>query len=242
MAWTNNYEPPLPPDPTTFWGPEPYDTNFVFPVHPSVLENDRIKLTPFIPRVHAKAYFDAASPHADVLYRYLPWPPRLTLDMFLQTVEYDVRREPGWILFAILDKTRPGAFDGASLVGMVGLLHTNAPQLSSEIGAIIILPDFQRTHVTRNAVGLLLHWCLDVPTAERPALGLRRVEWFAHEANVASAKTAQRMGFKKEGVLRWHKVCRGVLHLLDCVDGDIGIADWSSGGEGDAGWRSEARI
>ncbi|KAK0469818.1 uncharacterized protein EV420DRAFT_1472977 [Desarmillaria tabescens] len=60
-----------------------------------------------------------------------------------------------------------------------------------------------RTHVTSNAIGILLKHSLDLP--EDGGLGLRRVVWQASAANVASIRTAKRMGFKQEGVLRWHK-------------------------------------
>ena len=60
---------------------------------------------------------------------------------------------------------------------------------------------FQRTYVTSNAVGLLLRYCLEIPA--KGGLGLRRVQWKANPLNKASIKTATRMGFKEEGVLRW---------------------------------------
>ncbi|PFH45122.1 hypothetical protein AMATHDRAFT_71982 [Amanita thiersii Skay4041] len=55
----------------------------------------------------------------------------------------------------------------------------------------MILSPFQRTRVTSNAVGLLLPYCLDVPSAE--GLGLRRVVWQASVLNSKSVKVANRM-------------------------------------------------
>lgn len=73
----------------------------------------------------------------------------------------------------------------------------------TEIGCVVILPAFQRTHVASNAVGILLHYALD--TAPH-GLGLRRVVWQANELNEPSVRLAQRMGFVLEGILRWDRV------------------------------------
>jgi len=86
----------------------------------------------------------------------------------------------------------------------VGLLNSSPTNLAIEIGFIMILPTFQRTHVTSNAVGLLLHYALDLPVDG--GLGLRRAVWQANVFNEASVRLAERMGFKLEAVLRWDRV------------------------------------
>ena len=40
----------------------------------------------------------------------------------------------------------------------------------------------------------------------RRALGLRRLQWQAHEANQPSIRLAQRMGFKPEGIVRKQRI------------------------------------
>ena len=76
------------------------------------------------------------------------------------------------------------------------------------------LPAFQRTHVTGNAIGLLLHYCLELPASSvgskdapnqpfGPGLGLRRVQWTSNAENSKSRRAAERMGFRFEGTLRW---------------------------------------
>lgn len=87
----------------------------------------------------------------------------------------------------------------------------------------MILPAFQRTHVLTNAVGLLLHYCLELPVAALslpsitaaqrtqrfgPGLGLRRVQWQAHADNKPSVRAAERLGFKMEGIIRWDRILR----------------------------------
>ena len=93
---------------------------------------------------------------------------------------------------------------------MVGLLNTSAVDQVTEIGFVFILPEFQRTHVTTNAVGLLLHYCLELPSNANgkygPGLGLRRVQWQTHGDNMASLRAAERIGFRREGLIRWQRI------------------------------------
>ena len=86
--------------------------------------------------------------------------------------------------------------------------HGLLTNLSVKIGFLVILPPFQRTHVITIAVGLL-RYVLDLPTASPPGLGLRRVQWQTSDQNDASIRVARRMGFKREGLLRWDRVFLG---------------------------------
>lgn len=111
------------------------------------------------------------------------------------------------MLFAVYDKTRcsadtTGIDEGlGALAGLIGLVKTSMMNLSTEIGPVLILPSFQRTHVTSNAIGLMLRYILDPPS--QAGLGLRRVVWQANSNNLPSIKAAERLGFKHEGVARW---------------------------------------
>jgi RimJ/RimL family protein N-acetyltransferase len=105
------------------------------------------------------------------------------------------------LLFAVFDTTAPGI---PQLAGTIGLLDTSTANLSTEIGFVITFPRFQRTHVTANAAGLLLHWTLDSPA--EGGLGLRRVAWKANSLNTRSVRAAERLGFRREAVLRWDRV------------------------------------
>lgn len=212
MAYINSYKPPPTPSFTQaqLYGPEPYELNFVFPVHFPSLETDRVKLTAFIPRVHIQRFWSEATKEPD-LFRYFPsaW---ANVDEFLTTLEVSFRQNPNNLFFAIIDKTKPDDFPelpelgGGGLAGMLGLINSSAPNLITEIGFVAILPAFQRTHIATHAVGLLMQYCLELPTSPMRGLGLRRVEWRAHEKNIPSARLAARMGFRREGVLRWHWV------------------------------------
>lgn len=121
-------------------------------------------------------------------------------------VEGRVRPDSAMVLYAIIDKTRPPTKEdeNGALAGIIAYMNTSTANLSTEIGCVTILPPFQKTHVTSNAVGLLLQYALELP--ENGGLGLRRVQWQASSVNTASMRSAERMGFEKEGVLRWDRV------------------------------------
>ena len=199
MAYTNSCKdadvPTLLPG---YYGPDPYDINWVMPLHEATLESERVKLTPFIPSLHAKKYAEQIASHPE-LHRYFVSTPS-TLDEILTIVEQTMRLEPTSVLFAIIDK----AHGGGTFAGMIALSDGSLWNLSATIGWAIVFPEHQRTYVASNAVGLLLQYCLELPShPERPGLGLRRVQWISHTANRASHAIAKRMGFREEGVLRW---------------------------------------
>ncbi|KAF8149436.1 acyl-CoA N-acyltransferase [Crassisporium funariophilum] len=198
MAFVNSYKPPQVTVDISF--KNPYDINSLLPV-PTQLDSDRVRLVPFIPAVHA-APFHKAYIQDPNLGRYLPvlWEE---FDSMLTFIESFIRSSPGSALFAIIDKTRPDADaqSSGSIAGMIGWQNGSMSNLSLEVGPVVILPAFQRTFVGTNAVGLLLKYAFDLP--EDGGLAMRRVFWCADPANAASIGAAEKMGFVKEGVLRW---------------------------------------
>ncbi|KAF8907075.1 acyl-CoA N-acyltransferase, partial [Gymnopilus junonius] len=142
------------------------------------------------------------------LWTYLPFGPfKDASDFVTNLIESRIRLNPGYILFTIFDKTKPGT-DGhpGAIAGTLGLINSSEANLSTEIGCIIILPPFQKTHIASNAVGLLLQYALNLPSQQAGALGLRRVFWQANVLNKPSIRLAERMGFKLERILRWDRV------------------------------------
>ncbi|KAJ8610943.1 hypothetical protein MRB53_038247 [Persea americana] len=132
------------------------------------------------------------------LYLWTSAEPR-TAENFAHFYKTVVDPNPGFVLFAAFEKTRP-----EDPAGMIGLQGTSIIHLKAEVGPVFVFPEWQRTHVATNMIGLLLHWCLD--SAEQDGLGLRRVTWEASQENEASIRIAKRMGFVYEGTLRWHGV------------------------------------
>lgn len=206
MAFVNNYTPEPEISESGLYGPEPYNLNFVLPI-PQVLSTSKLRLIPFIPRIHAAAYLDGIRGH-ESMFNHMPIAIEHPAD-FLRFVE-KCRRDINALLFAVLDTTRPDSnhpeWEG-SLAGLFGLLETNTTMLVTEIGPAIVLPAFQRTHVGSHAVGLLLKYVLELPPS---GLGFRRVKWAASPINSASNNLVKRMGFKLEGVMRWKYVLPAV--------------------------------
>ncbi|KAI0755490.1 acyl-CoA N-acyltransferase [Fomes fomentarius] len=213
MASANNYTAPPPtvgilntvlPE-SELYGPMPYDINFAYPIHSETLESDRIKLVPFVPAIHASTFWKHVQGRENDLYHYYPF----FLSTFNQTFsafELLMRRNPGHILFAVLDKSRadPEHADwGGSLAGVVALFNTVPHNLTTEVAFVLVFPEFQKTHVAKSMIGVLLRYLLQLPSASPPGLGFRRVQWQAHPSNAPSIGLAQRMVFRKEGVLRW---------------------------------------
>ena len=249
MAYTNSYKAPeVPTLLPGYYGPDPYDINWIMPLHEATLESERVKLTPFIPSLHAKVYAEQIAAHPE-LHRHFPFNPS-TLDEILTMIELTVRRDPTWILFAIIDKAHG---DDGTFAGVIALAAALPPHLSVTMAWVLVFPERQRTYVASNAIGLLLQYCLELPVPtgtgdrpERPGLGFRRVQWMAHPANRASHAIARRMGLREEALMRWMYVIpegmegngiplrdadpkwpmsgRDSLVFSMCVD------DWESGG------------
>lgn len=203
MAFINTYTAPPPSEkPDLSWmldSKVPFDVNFVYDV--KELQNDRVRLVPFVPATFAQSLFDLLKPHPE-LFTYLPMGPFLTMDELLEFLYNTGHKQPSWIIFAILDRTKAvdhNRWGDGQLAGTIALLNTEAHNFSTEVGFVMVGKEFQRTHVTSNAVGLLLQWCFS-------ELGLRRVQWQANYRNEPSVQTAIKMGFKHEGTIRWQRV------------------------------------
>jgi len=209
-------------------------------------------LTTIIPQAdhHAGAYFAQSSAHPE-LYAHMPLGPYASEDDFVSCfLEKRVYPDPRFIALAIIDKTRPSSAedDEGELAGMMAFMETSTTHLSTEIGCVVVLPSYHRSHVTTNAVGLMLQYALN--SVEEGGLGLRRVKWQASTMNAPSIRVAERLGFQKEGILRWHfafrqgaqnrKVGNGRALPPGSAEGDLGRDtvvlslcwdDWAQGGK-----------
>jgi RimJ/RimL family protein N-acetyltransferase len=225
MAFVNTYAPPHDAVVGDSYGPDPWDLNFMFSVPPAI-ENDVVKLTPFIPRLHADGFWDVAGASDPELYRFIRRSFASKED-FLDWTRI-AQKSSEVCMFLVVDKTKPAfAAEGKNLGGaMAGTMsyittskanrvrvHRRIPYSlvltkflpqSTEIGFVITLKSAQRTHVTSNAVGLLMKYALNLPSDPTfPGLGMRRVQWTCDSGNKPSLATAKRLGLQFEGTLRW---------------------------------------
>ncbi|KAI7773153.1 hypothetical protein LA080_011736 [Diaporthe eres] len=184
--------------------PEP--SIFYFPID-SPIANDRVKLVPFDLDLHGAAFIAQSADHPE-LWANMSFIPFTTVnelkESFTRPDTILSLSNPAHTTFAIIDKTRDRSPEDpeGELAGMVAYIYTSKVHLSSEIGAIVVLPQYQRSHVTSNTVGLMLQYAFT--PAEDGGMGLQRIQWHCSTANAASAKVAERMGFEKVGMIPYH--------------------------------------
>lgn len=182
------------------------DSVFYFPVE-TPIANDRVKLVAFDIDLHSTAFVGLTHPCPE-LFKYVPSGYFDSVEQFKSLIT-----EPGGIfsnsnpasfLFAIIDLTRePSAEDDeGELAGIIAYINTSELNQSTEIGAVFVLPKYQRTHVTTNAVGLMMQYAYT--SQEDGGLGVARTEWKCHSANAGSMKVAERLGYEKVGEIPYH--------------------------------------
>lgn len=175
----------------------------VFPFAVPEVSNERVKLIAFDPDRHCDTFFRLSSPHPEI-YAHMPMVAPSSATEFKSRFYSDSTTNilsfsnPQSFAFAIIDKTcLPSTEDPeGELAGTVSFIRTSPTDLCTEIGFIVVLPPYQRSHVATNAVGLALQLAFSI--------GLCRVHWLTSTTNLASARLAERMGFEKVGMIPWH--------------------------------------
>lgn len=226
---------------------------FPFPTHD--ISNDRIKLTPFNPDHHGPTFIHHAAVAPEIFSHITidPWNSLADLKAaFYASHDRHILSfaNPESFAYAIIDKTRPPSSDDAEgeLAGTISYISTSTKHLSTELGFVVVLPPYQRTHVAANAVGLMM---LNAFAAkEDGGFGLGRVHWMASTMNPGSVRLAEKMGFEQVGVTRCHmRFVKGAIMgkvgngrgLLpgsdledlwrDTVQLSLSWEEWFSGGE-----------
>lgn len=182
-------------------------SNFHFTIPEA--SNERLKLVALDPNKHCDTFYRLSSPHPEI-YAHMPMVPPSSAAELKSWFHSDSTTHilsfanPQSFAFAIIDKTRPPSAEDpeGELAGTVSFIRTSPVDLCTEIGFIVILPPYQRSHVATNAVGLALQMAFESP--ENGGIGLRRVHWMASTRNRASAQLAERMGFENVGMIPWH--------------------------------------
>lgn len=185
-------------------------STYYFPIQ-TPISNERVKLIPFDADLHSTSFIAQTHDHPE-LFAHMPSGPYPTVAAFQATftgtTSFTSRTNPAHFVFAVIDKTRPPSpeDDEGELAGLIAYLYSSDVHLSTEIGPVITLPRYQRSHVTTNAVGLLMKYAFASPETGGGGggLGLRRIQWNCSTANLASAKVAERIGYEKVGLIPFH--------------------------------------
>ena len=93
------------------------------------------------PSMHAReAYENLSSPEGRIVFDYLPIPVPSSFEEYLTMLEGPRgRQNTEWCHFAITDKTHVPP----RLAGTIALLGTSVATLSTEIGCVLIFPNYQ---------------------------------------------------------------------------------------------------
>ena len=140
-----------------------------------------------------------AAEHAESSWTYLRYGPFGTEALMRECVRCLATREeqPFWTV-------RPRATNQAQ--GWLSLCDVYPTDGAIEIGSIWFSPALQRTRASTEAVFLLMKYVFD-------GLAYQRLVWRCLAANLASLNSAQRYGFKFEGIWREAAVVKG--HRFD---------------------------
>ncbi|KAK2607291.1 hypothetical protein N8I77_005976 [Diaporthe amygdali] len=182
---------------------------FCFPVRK--LSNELVELTPFSAPKHAPVFYNLSREHSG-LYAHYPQGPYDNYEDFMTSFVCGLLAQTHECqAFAIIDKTKTekslSEVDGeGALAGVIAFMDANPSSRSLTIGTLFTLPSYQRTHVTSNAVGLMLQHALDAPSAG--GLGLIRVQWRLDSLHEGSARVAKRMGLRYEGTEMWFRLIK----------------------------------
>ena len=128
------------------------------------------------------------------LWRYIPIGPFGDAAVMSETLA-GVAREDFWKTHVIRD-VRTGA-----VLGMASYMRIRPEAGSVEIGCIVYSKALQRTPAATEAMYLMARHVFE--------LGYRRYEWKCNNANSASKRAAERLGFVFEGVFRQDMVMKG---------------------------------
>ena len=129
------------------------------------------------------------------LWRYIPIGPFDDAETMRDTLAA-VAREDVWKTHLIRD-ARSGA-----VLGMASYMRIRPEAGSVEVGCIVYSKALQRTPAATEAMYLMARHVFD-------DLGYRRYEWKCNNANDASKRAAERLGFVFEGVFRQDMVMKG---------------------------------
>lgn len=102
-------------------------------------------------------------------------------------------------------------------LGMASFMRIDVANGVIEVGNIHYSDRLKRTRITTEAMFLMMRHVFD-------DLGYRRYEWKCNSFNAPSRKTAQRLGFRFEGIFKNHMVVKG--HSRDTAWFAITIDEW----------------
>ncbi|WRH76486.1 MAG: GNAT family protein [Sphingobium sp.] len=159
-----------------------------------VLEGRHILLRPMV-RSDGPAIVDAASDGKlwELFYTVVPGPE--SINAYLDRAE----REQGWgriMPFAVIEKA------SGNLVGATRYMRMNAPHRRLEIGTTFYASRVQRSPINSEAKLLLLTHAFE-------SMNCVCVQFRTDHFNFASQRAIERLGAKRDGLIRNHQIIDG---------------------------------
>lgn len=158
------------------------------------LEGEHVLLRPMA-RSDGPAIVEAASDGRlwELFYTVVPGPD--SIETYLDRTE----REQGWgriMPFAVIEKA------SGALVGATRYMRMNAPHRRLEIGTTFYAKRVQRTPINSEAKLLLLSHAFET-------MGCACVQFRTDHFNFASQRAIERLGAKRDGLIRNHQILDG---------------------------------
>lgn len=174
-----------------------------------VLEGSHVLLRPMV-REDGPAIVNAASDGKlwELFYTVVPGPD--SIEAYLDRAE----REQGWgriMPFVVIDKA------SGELVGATRYMRMNAPHRRLEIGTTFYASRVQRTPINSDAKLLLLSHAFE-------AMDCVCVQFRTDHFNFASQRAIERLGAKRDGLIRNHQILDG--RVRDTVLYSIIANEW----------------
>ncbi len=174
-----------------------------------ILEGEHVTLRPMV-RADGPAIVEAASDGRlwELFYTHVPSADEIETWLNTAMEQRDYRRA---MPFVVIDKR-----DGR-LVGSTRYLRMNKPALRLEIGATFYAKSVQRSPVNSECKLLLLSRAFE-------EMGCQCVQIRTDYFNFASQRAIERLGAKRDGILRNHAFMRG--RMRDIVVYSILAHEW----------------
>ncbi|MGO4210157.1 GNAT family N-acetyltransferase [Terriglobus sp. 2YAB30_2] len=189
----------------------PSDLHFQWPLQKVVLQGYSVRLSP-IDYSHLDDLY-LWSPEEDI-WRYMTFAhlaSKNELEAWIGAA-MDANERGTELNFAIINET------SRSAVGTTSLYRVVPEHKRLEVGKTWLGASYRRTHINTAAKYLLLNHAFEVLTANR-------VELNTDARNLRSQRAIERLGAKRDGVLRCHMVMRDGF-VRDTVNYSFTMRDW----------------
>ena len=156
-------------------------------------EGNYVRLEPLSER-HVDDLWNAAE-NAESSWEYLRYGPFEDIESLRLVIQELASRshQPFW---AVVDRSSNTA------KGWLSICDVYPHESAAEIGSVWFSPSMQRSHVSTEAVFILMEYVFD-------RLGYARLVWRCFEDNISSRRAAERYGFTFEGIWRSAVVAKG---------------------------------